>query len=661
VAHQSIGPGSVVASRFRLEDLLDEHSGARFWRATDLTLARNVAIHVLPADDPRAPALLDAARTSATVTDPHLLRVLDAVEEGDVVHVVHEWGSGVSLDRMLAEETLDPRRAAWLVREVAEAVTVAHRQGIAHGRLLPENVMVTDAGSVKLIGFVVDAVLHGRAQRPTDTLPAPSEHASDVLNLGALLYACLTGKWPGFPGSVLPDAPFDHERVYRPRQVRAGVPKRLDLLCDGILNDDVRSGAPAYDSAAAVAAALGSYLGGEPAAALADTSPTALLDVAPLREPGAGGSVPGHDARPDHADDPEATQAGAPPWSQDQLVDPADLEATRVSPVVGRTAPLEEPPPSGDEPEHRVPGTGMGAGMVPAHWGPASFEDTGSWSTQERASEAPGSSWLRLGVLVGVILLLVLAVVVALSLAGRDIVPGVIVGDDPAATPQADPTPVSAVVSDFDPDDQSGGTPSERPDQVPLATDGQADTAWTTENYFEGPPLAPYKSGVGLLLDLGEDVAVTDVVADLDGEGYTVQLLAAPEGTSSAPTSTEGLDVVATREGAGGRVVLAGSEPVTARYLVLWLTALPEGSDGYQGSVAEVTVRSRPAPRTAPRRPGPRPTTGLPTTGPCWQRTSTATRTRSGSCSRDIGTGSGRSRCAPAATRRRRPTRCRRR
>ena len=47
MAHQAIGPGSVVASRFRLEDLLDEHSGARFWRATDLTLARNVAIHVL--------------------------------------------------------------------------------------------------------------------------------------------------------------------------------------------------------------------------------------------------------------------------------------------------------------------------------------------------------------------------------------------------------------------------------------------------------------------------------------------------------------------------------------------------------------------------------------------------------------------------------------
>ena len=156
------GPGSVVASRFRLEDLLDERAGARFWRATDLTLARNVAIHVISAQDRRAHAVLTAARTSATVSEPHLLRVLDAVQEDDVVHVVHEWGTGMSLDRMVAEEPLDPRRAAWLVREVAQAIAATHAQGVAHGRLLPENVLVSDSGSVKLIGFVVDAVLYGR-------------------------------------------------------------------------------------------------------------------------------------------------------------------------------------------------------------------------------------------------------------------------------------------------------------------------------------------------------------------------------------------------------------------------------------------------------------------------------------------------------------------
>ena len=156
----------------RLDDLLDETDGARFWRATDQTLARSVAVHVLADSDPRADSLLTAARTSALVTDGHLLRVLDAAAEDGVVYVVNEWGSGVSLDRLLAEGPLSPRRAAWVVKEVAEAIATAHRNGVAHGRLLPENVMITEAGSVKLVGFVVDAVLRTEPAATSGGSPA---------------------------------------------------------------------------------------------------------------------------------------------------------------------------------------------------------------------------------------------------------------------------------------------------------------------------------------------------------------------------------------------------------------------------------------------------------------------------------------------------------
>ena len=259
------GPGSLVAGRFRLDDLLADHSGARLWRATDLTLARNVAVHVIPAADPRAGAALTAARTSATVSDGRILRVLDALREGDQVSVVHEWGSGLSLDRLVADEPLAARRAAWLVREVAEAIGVAHRHGVAHGRLLPENVMVNDAGAVKLAGFVVDGVLRGRS-RASDgedghgpAVPALSDFEADVRNLGALLYASLTGRWPGSPESVLPPAPAAERRlVCRPRQVRSGVPRGLDLLCDQVLN---QGGGRSFESAADVGQALSAWLG----------------------------------------------------------------------------------------------------------------------------------------------------------------------------------------------------------------------------------------------------------------------------------------------------------------------------------------------------------------------------------------------------------------
>ncbi len=128
----SIRPGDVLADRYRLVDLLTESGGGRFWRAHDRVLERHVALHVIPADDERADGLLDAARRSATVHDRRLLRVLDADKADGLCYVVNEWGSGDSLDIMLAGGgPLGPRRAAWLVSEVAASIAAGHEAGVA--------------------------------------------------------------------------------------------------------------------------------------------------------------------------------------------------------------------------------------------------------------------------------------------------------------------------------------------------------------------------------------------------------------------------------------------------------------------------------------------------------------------------------------------------
>jgi serine/threonine protein kinase len=576
-ASEPAGAGSLVAGRFRLEDLLEDNAGVRIWRATDLTLARNVTVHLIPADDPRAGAALTAARTSATVSDGRILRVLDALEEGDQVSIVHEWGSGLSLDRLVADEPLPARRAAWLVREVAGAIAVGHRHGVAHGRLLPENVMVNDAGSVKLAGFVVDGVLLGRS-RPSagedgtrPAVPPLSEHESDVRNLGGLLYAALTGRWPGSPDSVLPPAPAaERGLVCRPRQVRSGVPRALDTLCDRLLNASEHRGRT-LESATEVADALSAWLG-EPVPGTAVTSPTALLDgdlhgwdaASPDLDPAPTGARAGNGS----SADPEATQA----WSPDEDTG----ETTRAVP---RTrAPRNVTPP--------VPAP---AREVPAHWGPDRPED----AAPPEAAPERGLPWLRLAAVLAALTLAVLAVVVAFDLGST---PLRAPGDDASgrsASPSPSPShPIRAQVSSFDPDDRSGGPPEENPDLVPLATDGNPATAWTTETYTDGPPLAPYKRGVGLLLDLGREVEVGSVDVTLVGV-HDLTLFAAPEG-SSAPTDIEGLTRVARETGVQGRVRLpvATAEPVRTRWLVVWLTALPVSGSGYRGQVSEVVVRS---------------------------------------------------------------------
>src|SRR5262245_33409968 len=134
VANQ-IRPGDLIADRYLMVDLLKESEGGLFWRAHDQVLRRHVAFHLITADDSRAPLLLEAAKHSAVVTDPRILRVLDAAEHNGLCYVVNEWGSGKSLDILLADGPISPRRAAWIVSEVAETIAYAHTQGQSHGRL----------------------------------------------------------------------------------------------------------------------------------------------------------------------------------------------------------------------------------------------------------------------------------------------------------------------------------------------------------------------------------------------------------------------------------------------------------------------------------------------------------------------------------------------
>ena len=242
-------PGDVLGGRYTLVDLLNESRGGRFWRARDQVLSRHVALHVIAADDDRAPGLLEAARRAAGVQDRRMLRVLDADERDGQVYVVNEWGTGTSLDVLVAEQPLAARRAAWIVSEVADALVAAHAAGVPHGHLCPESVLVDHVGSVRIIGHAVDAALRGRW---------PASPEDDVVDLVGLLYTGLTGRWAGRCRSEVEAAPVEHDRVLRPRQVRAGIPRTLDRICERVLDPSPGEGLP---DVAELDAALRDFVG----------------------------------------------------------------------------------------------------------------------------------------------------------------------------------------------------------------------------------------------------------------------------------------------------------------------------------------------------------------------------------------------------------------
>lgn len=444
----SIRPGDVLADRYRLEDLLDESRGARFWRAHDRVLARHVAVHVIASDDERAAGLLAAARRSAAVTDRHFLRVLDADERDGICFVVNEWGSGTSLDVLVSGEgPLDPRRAAWVTAEVAAAMAAAHEVDVVHGRLAPENVLLDHQGSVRVIGLAVDAALHG--------LP-PGRRSADLVDLGGLLYAGLTGRWAGVSQSMLPAAPVEAGRVLRPRKVRAGIPRPLDGLCLEVLGSSTLPGARVRGShnlgtARGIADQLCDYLGdpagpaAHPAPSVGAIAPFPAQEESPAPAPqGPRSAAVPPPAEPDERDEPDAgpptgptpvvelpTQAGLPIFGEDG--DDVSWLAARPHPPPPPPAfeeptarPLFAPDPPPGSPARRsrpsgVSDTGSGwTGAGSAEYWPWPGTGTGPVLPADSGDDpVPGRRWLRLAMVIAAAALLMLGIVVVSKL-GQD-------------------------------------------------------------------------------------------------------------------------------------------------------------------------------------------------------------------------------------------------
>jgi hypothetical protein len=248
VQPNTVESGTRLADRYRLEELLKAEDGFTAWRAVDEKLSRYVGVHVLPADHPRAKAVVQAAQAAAMLSDTRFCQVLDASQQGDVTYVVEEGLRGTFLAQLLSEGPLSPAEAASTTREVAAALAAAHEAGLAHLRLHPENVFRTETGQIKVFGLTVEAALYG--------IESDDPAAADARDLGALLYACLTARWPGGPAHGLAGAPYENGVICSPGQVRAGVPAALDDIAMRALADKPPHGGVPLRTPADVAAEL---------------------------------------------------------------------------------------------------------------------------------------------------------------------------------------------------------------------------------------------------------------------------------------------------------------------------------------------------------------------------------------------------------------------
>ncbi|MEI8406860.1 MULTISPECIES: protein kinase family protein [unclassified Kribbella] len=552
MSNQTVSPGALLAGRYRIAELLAEIDGARVWRAVDEVLSRAVVVDVLPVGDPRTNLLFDAARRAAAAADPRFLRVLDCDMHDGVTYCVREWAGGRPLERMLSSGPLTGQQAGWLAREVSEALENLHRTGHAHGSISPATVVVTDAGAIKVVGLATEAALRS-------TGPGSPEH--DVRALGELLYASLTGRWPGpAPAWGLQPAPVEHGRLLSPRQVRAGVPRSLDDISDRLLSNPPRHHAPPITSAAGLSAALSGVVGSshEPPSQMDET-------VAIARQ---NGSID------------DATQVVPP-----------------TPPALDPTPPAYQ---SNGQEQHSAYSAPAETRPVRRQAPPNGYGNNGNGHRRRPDEPKPKGSWGgRILILLAVLALLSVIAMAQFLLKGamNNDQGGDGAGGD-KTTPQTSTTPSASggpakIVSakDFDPKPEGSG--SERPEDVPNTYDGKVGTTWTTQSYSR-PNLGGQKPGVGIIYDLGTPTAVSKVTVTLKGDGTSLQILIPKGDTTKSPGTVSGWTAVATEENQPeGAATLTPSQPARTQYVLVWLTELPKEKDSskYRGEIAEVAIQ----------------------------------------------------------------------
>jgi eukaryotic-like serine/threonine-protein kinase len=481
--------GELIAGRYMLEELCGSGGMSSVYRAHDRLLERDVAIKILHSsyleDGDAVERFRREARSVAQLSHPNVVTVIDRGEEDGHQFIVFEYVPGNTLKDYLARRgPLPPGEALPLAIEVGKGLAYAHRQGIVHRDVKPQNVILNGDGLPKVTDFGIARsvdVEKGVTQTgtvlgtsdyiaPEQASGGPAVPESDVYGLGCVLFELLTGTTPYSGGSFVDVAmKHIHSPVPSVLERRQEVPPRL-------------------------AAAVGRAMAKDPADRFASMDEF----VAEL----------------------EACHAG--------LERPAD-ETTAVVPEAAAPAPPARPaPPAARRPPRRVAAT-----LLP--------------------------------ILLG---LLVAGAVAAAFLLADD-------GGNPlgAGAESSGPVELQGVAS-YDPD----GDGQEHPEAVANATDSDENTYWTTEGY-RSPLSSLGKDGVGIVLDAGESVTLSELVVVSDTPGFTAEIRigAGAEGPFD--------DVAADGQTVQDRTMFE-LDDAESRYWLIWITDL----DG-RAHVNEVSAR----------------------------------------------------------------------
>ncbi|NLE79062.1 MAG: Stk1 family PASTA domain-containing Ser/Thr kinase [Rhodococcus sp.] len=241
--------GELLERRYRVDATIARGGMSTVYRGLDTRLDRPVAIKVMDpqfATDPAFVARFEMeARSVARLKHPSLVAVYDQGHDGDHAFLVMELVEGGTLRELLRERgPMPPHAVAAVAGPVLDALAVAHRAGLVHRDVKPENILISDSGEVKIADFGLvraaaaanttsNSVILGTAAylSPEQVTTGIADTRSDVYSTGILLFELLTGN-PPFSGDTSLSVAYQriNQDVPRPSSFIPGVPAEFDEL-----------------------------------------------------------------------------------------------------------------------------------------------------------------------------------------------------------------------------------------------------------------------------------------------------------------------------------------------------------------------------------------------------------------------------------------------
>ncbi len=246
---------SLLNNRYQIQAQLGSGGMAVVYKARDLMLERTVAIKVLRKDFSRDPAFRERfrqeAKAAANLSHPNIVTVHDFGLDQDNLFIVMEFVPGTTLKDMISQRgRISAEKAIPLMVQACAGIGYAHRAGLVHCDIKPQNILVTPDQRVKVTDFGIARALQSIPQDEQNSVvwgspqyfspeqaagKAPSP-ASDVYGLGVVLFEMLTGQLPFLASSATELSRLHREaQPPSPRQLNPAINENLNQILLKIL------------------------------------------------------------------------------------------------------------------------------------------------------------------------------------------------------------------------------------------------------------------------------------------------------------------------------------------------------------------------------------------------------------------------------------------